>query len=96
MRFIQSYSQKLNFVITFLKNILEKESINFICIIHIKRNFDKKDKNNNKKGINDSEKIYNIPNFSNVEQLFIDNLNILKEGDESNKINLEKNITKLS
>ena len=91
LRFIQSDSQKLNFVITFLKNILEKESINFICIIHIKRNFDKKDKNNNKKGINDSEKIYNIPNlYSNVEQLFIDNLNILKEGDESNKINLEK------
>lgn len=90
LRFIQSDSQKLNFVITFLKNILEKESINFICIIHIKRNFDKKDRNNNKKGINDFEKIYNIPNlYSNVEQLFIDNLNIMKEGDDNNKINLE-------
>jgi hypothetical protein len=65
LRFVQSNSQKLNFVIHFLKNNFEEESFYFICIVHIKRNFKNKDK---------SEKIYNIPNlYANVDQLFIEN-----------------------
>jgi len=43
LRFTQSNSQQLNYVIPFLKTNFEEEHICFICIIHIKRNFDKKD-----------------------------------------------------
>ena len=86
LRFTQSNSQHLNFVIPFLKTNFQ-EHIYFICIIHIKRNFDKKDNMSKKDKL---KKIDNVPNLYNtVEQLFIDNLKNLTEDDESNKINLE-------
>ena len=48
LRFTQSNSQQLNFVVPFLKTNFEEEHISFICIVHIKRNFDKKDKKSKK------------------------------------------------
>jgi len=82
LRFEQSDSQKLNFVIHFLKNNLEEESFYFICIVHIKRNF----KNKNK-----SENIFNISNlYTNVDQLFIDNLNEIDIDGIYPKLNLKE------
>ena len=89
LRFQQSNFQYLSFIVRELTNFIKDENIDFICIIHIKRNFEKKEKDN-KKG-NDEEKIYNIPNLDNeIEQLFLDNLKNLNEGEENekNKINL--------
>ena len=90
LRFTQSNSQYLNFVVPFLKANFQ-EHIYFICIIHIKRNFDEKDKKDKMPKKDKLKKIDNVPNLYNtVEQLFIDNLKNLKEDDESTKINLEK------
>ena len=89
LRFVQSNSGKLSFIIPFLMDNFDfdKEHIYFICIIHIKRNFYDKASNNIK-----ADKIYNIPNlYHNVDQLFIDNLDVMNEGDGSKKLNL-KNI----
>ena len=67
LRFVQSNSQTLNFVVTFLNDNFEKEHIYFICIIHIRRYFDINQENK-------SVKIYNVPNlYGTIEQLFIDN-----------------------
>ena len=83
LRFVQSNSNNLNFVINFLKNNFQEEQIYFICIIHIKRNFNIKDKKNIDKK-EQFEDIYSIPNlYSIVEQLFIDNLNSLSQYNET-------------
>ena len=90
LRFIQSNSQYLNFIIPFLEDNFKEENIYFICIIHIKRSFIIKDKKNL------LEQIFNIPNLNNkVDQLFIDNLkNITEEDKGQNKINLSNILTK--
>ena len=85
LRFVQSNSQNLNFVVHFLKNNFEEEPFYFICIVHIKRYFI------NKENKDRPEKIFNIPNlYINVDQLFIDNLKKLDEDDDNcQKLNLK-------
>ena len=66
MHFYQDELDKINFIISTLKNNYEDDDIKFILIVHIKRNDDK----------NKKEKIYSIPNIDEkVDQIFIDNLN---------------------
>ena len=77
LRFIQSNSKKLRFIIPFLKRNNENENIKFICIIHIKRSLENKDNVL-------YEKIYTIPNiYNNVDQLFIDHLKKFDENGEN-------------
>ena len=66
MHFYQHELDKINFIISTLKNNYADEEIKFIFIVHIKRIMDKKKK----------EKIYSIPDIDEkVDQIFIDNLN---------------------
>jgi len=65
MHFYQNELDKINFIISTIKNNNAEEDINFIFIVHIKRIMDKKKK----------EKIYSIPDIDEtVDQIFIDNL----------------------
>ena len=65
MNFYQEESNKINFIITTLKNNYSEENISFIFIVHIKRIMDKKNK----------QRIYSIPDIDEkVDQIFIDNL----------------------
>ena len=97
LRFTQSNSQKLSFVVNNLENKFKEDNIKFICIIHAKRIFDKNEMENDKKvndkNLNDKkeidDKIYTIPNLNNdVEQLFIDNLEKKEYGDNNETIKL--------
>ena len=64
--FYQEESDKINFIITTLKNNYSDENIIFFFIIHIKRIMDKKNK----------QKIFSIPDIDEkIDQIFIDNLN---------------------
>ena len=66
MHIYQHELNKINFIITTLKNNYKDEKIIFIFIVHIKRIMDKKRK----------EKIYSFPDIDEeVDQIFIDNLN---------------------
>jgi len=75
----QNELDKINFIISTLKNNYTDEEIKFIFIVHIKKIMDKKRK----------EKIYSIPDIDeNVDQIFIDNLNGLNISNfDTSKVN---------
>ena len=74
--FVQSESSKLSFIISCLNRNYLDIPIKFICIIHIKRNFNKDVKNK-------ETNIYKFTNLDkNIGQFFIDNLKSLKENDD--------------
>ena len=74
MHLYQNELDKINFIMTTLKNNYADEEIKFIFIVHIKRIMDKKKK----------EKIYSVPDIDEeVDQIFIDNLDGLNISLES-------------
>ena len=73
MHFYQHELDKINFIISTLKNNYPDEELKFIFIVHIKRIMDK----------NKKEKIYSIPDIDEkVDQIFIDNLDIDEKVDQ--------------
>ena len=66
IHFEQSNSEKIKFISNFILNNFKKDKYRYIFIIHINRNFNKKN----------NERIYALPDINpDINQLFIDNLN---------------------
>ena len=82
MHFYQHELDKINFIISTLKNNYPDEEIIFIFIVHIKRIIDK----------NKKEKVYSVLDIDDtVDQIFIDNLNGLNISlDDIAKIGIKK------
>ena len=61
-----SNSIKIKFISNFILNFLKEDNYNYIFIVHIKRNFNKKNK----------EMLYSLSDINpSINQLFINNLN---------------------
>jgi len=66
IHFEQINSNKIQFISNFINKYFKQDKYNYILIIHIKRNFNFENK----------ERIFSIPDInSDINQLFIDNLN---------------------
>ena len=69
IEFEQNNYEKIKFITNYILNNLKEDNYSYIMIMHINRNFNIKNKNNN-------QKIYSLPDINNdINQLFIDNLN---------------------